>query len=363
MSSPSSAIEPQSSSPEAQTLAQPSPEPWIHDDNLFSSFFGYSLPMPDPVRQAATSSTSTISLPSTPSTAWSFVSGSPIHMQNYTIPASAMEVQDPVPTPASPPRTPNDKQKKVPRPPNAFMLFRSWLIRDGKLPPELGRRQQNISRIAGKAWNLLDESSKNGWRTEAVHRLHDHERKHPHYKFEPSPKSRRTGIDKIRKAADNSDDDTTRRLKALSDVYARDPRATNLPASRRPRQRTSPYKFPVRESTPQTPAQGHKSPQLVTGSQLGSPSTSSSSTFDSPTSSSAQSLSPLLLHAQPHPFPQGMPQQPFPYMFLPPGLPNHFEQAHQQENGVRLFAILRSTCGELTGFFIDDRLLGQLRPC
>ena len=263
-------------------------------------------------------------------------------MQFYTIPASAMDVPDPTPAPTSPPRTPGNKPKKEPRPPNAFMLFRSWLIREGKLPAELGRRQQNISRIAGKAWNMLDEINKDGWRMEAVRLLREHEREHPNYKFEPSPKSRRTGLGKIKKAADSSDDDTARRLKALSDVYARDPKATKKPTSRRPRQRTSPYKFPVKESTPQTPVRGHNTPQLVTGSQHGSPSTSALITFDSsPTSSSPQSLSPLSLHTQPHAFPQGVPQQPFQYAFLPPGLPNHFEQAHQQEDGVRHFAIPR----------------------
>lgn len=262
-------------------------------------------------------------------------------MEHYTIPASAMDVPSPVPTPASPPRTQGGKRKKIPRPPNAFMLFRSWLIRNDKLPPEFGRRQQDVSRIAGKAWNMLEETDKDVWRMVAVRRLREHERRHPNYKFEPSSKSRRTVIEK---AADDSDDDTARRLKALSDVYARDHRAARSTRPRRPRKRTSPYKPPARERAPQTPVWGYNTPQFITGSQLGSPSTPGLITFDSPSSSSSsQSLSPLPLHTQPHPFGQGMPQQPLPYMFLPPGLPNHFEQAHQQENGVCFVAFPRST--------------------
>lgn len=279
------------------------------------------------------------------------MSSPPRHMQHYTIPTSAMDAQDPILSPSSPSRTLGDTPKKIPRPPNAFMLFRSWLIRDGKLPSEIGRRQQNISRIAGKAWNLLDEPSKNGWRKEAIRLLRDHERKYPGYKFELSAKSRRTGLEKIRKAADSSYDDTTRRLKALSDVYGKDHRAVNFTAAQRPRQRASPYKFPVKERTPQKLVWGSQTPQLVTGSQLGSPSMASLITFDSPSPSPVRPLSPLPLHTQPRAFPQGMPQQPFPYTFLPPGLPNHFEQARRQENGVCPLAIPRPTCSKLTQSF------------
>jgi len=273
-------------------------------------------------------------------------------MEHYTIPALAMDIPSPVPTPGSPPRTQSGKRTKIPRPPNAFMLFRSYLIHSDKLPSEVGRRQQDVSRIAGRAWNMLKDIEKDVWRMAAVRRLREHERRHPNYKFEPSFKGRQTVIEKIRKAADDSDDDTARRLKALSDVYARDRRAAKSARPRRPRKRASPYKPPARERTPQTPVRGHHTPQLMAGSQLGSPSVPSLITFDSPSSSSsAQSLSPLPVYTQPYAFGQGMPQQPLPYMFLPPGLPNHFEQAHQQENGVCIVAFPRSTCGKLIKSF------------
>jgi len=266
-------------------------------------------------------------------------------MQHYTIPASAMDAQDSVPTLASPFRTPDGKRKKIPRPPNAFMLFRSWLIHDGKLPPEIGSRQQHISKIAGKAWKLLDEPSKNEWRKEALRRLQDHEKDYPNYKFEPSPKNCRTGLEKIRTAVAGSDDDTVRQLKALTDAYAKD---HQIAASRCPRrERASPYKLPTTERAPQRPVRGYRAPQLIAGSQLGSPSMSLI-TFDSPSPSSVQSLSSLPLRAQQHAFAQGMAQQPLPYMFLPPGFPSHFEQAYQREDGVRFFAIPRSICSKLT---------------
>ena len=187
----------------------------------------------------------------------------------------------------------------------------------------------------------------------AVRRLREHERRHPNYKFEPSFKSHQTAVEKIRNATDDSDDDTARRLKDLSDVYARDRRAANPTKPRRPRKRASPYKPPARERGPQTPVRGYGNPQLITGSRFGSPSTSSLITFDSPSSSSSssQSLSPSPLHTQPHPFGQGVPQQHLPYMFLPPGLPNHLQQAHQQEDGVCFVVFSRSTCSKLIKLF------------
>ncbi|KAF9006437.1 hypothetical protein BDQ17DRAFT_1423326 [Cyathus striatus] len=42
----------------------------------------------------------------------------------------------------------------VPRPPNAFMLFRSDFLKRGVIPPDVECRQQNLSRIAGEVWNL-----------------------------------------------------------------------------------------------------------------------------------------------------------------------------------------------------------------
>ena len=335
---------PESLPSEAQTPVQPFSEPL---DGLFSSFWGYSSSVLDPFQQPATPSTATTSLPSTPSTAPSLVPSSPDCMQYYTIPTLAMDVQDPDPISTSPSRTPNGERKKVPRPPNAFMIFRSWLIRNGKLPPGVEKRQQNISKIAGKAWRLLDEPSKKKWREKAVELLEDHKKSFPGYKFEPSSKNCRKGLEKIRKAAKDCDEETARRLKALADIYGE---TLDLDVSRRPRrERTSPYKFPAKPRTPQKPARGFQTPQLVTGSQLGSSSTSLI-TFDSASSSPVQSFNSLPLHTQPHAFTQGMIQQPLPYMFLPPGLPNHFQQAHQQENGVCLFVLPRSTCSRLTEF-------------
>lgn len=237
----------------------------------------------------------------------------PNYVQHQPIPTPAMDSRGSALVPASSSYASDEKRKKVPRPPNAFMLFRSWLIRHGELPPEVEKHQQKISKIAGKVWGLLNQSSKDVWHEMAHQRLRDHERDYPNYKFDPSPKGSRAGLKRLRKVADNSEEGDTRRLGASPDNYARDHRAAG---TRRPRrERPSPYKFPVTESTPRGPVGGHL-------------------------------LSPLPLDPQQPTFTQGTMQQPPPCMFLPPGLPNHFEQAYQQGDGVGIFASFAQHAGD-----------------
>lgn len=79
------------------------------------------------------------------------------------------------------------KKKHVPRPPNAFMLFRSMVI--NKEIPKIENRQQNVSRIAGEIWNVLDDDIKKAWHDKAVEYQIEHKMKHPDYKFAPSRKA------------------------------------------------------------------------------------------------------------------------------------------------------------------------------
>ncbi|CDO71376.1 hypothetical protein BN946_scf184908.g134 [Trametes cinnabarina] len=93
---------------------------------------------------------------------------------------------------ASRPSTPkNAKHNRVPRPPNAFMLYRSHLLKTGQIPPVVEHRQQNISRVAGEAWNMLPDAEKNKWHAKAKEVLTAHMAKHPDYKFSPERKSTR----------------------------------------------------------------------------------------------------------------------------------------------------------------------------
>ena len=266
---------------EARFPTQLLPEPRTPDNRVFSSIWDHPSAL-DPIQPTASSSTMTMALPSTSSTSSSLLPNSPDNMRRYIIPASALDVRGFASASSS--RTPGGKGKKIHRPPNAFMSFRSWLVRSGKLPPGLEKCQQSVSKVAGKAWKLLDERSKGMWRDVASQLLEDHKKNHPSPKLESSSKNCRTVYEKIRKVAKASDHDTARRLKALADVYATNPRARNLATPRRPRHEpASSHRFPTTPRTPQEPSRGYETPVTI-DSQLGSPSTSPSRTFPSPSS-------------------------------------------------------------------------------
>ncbi|KAI0650263.1 hypothetical protein C8Q79DRAFT_1006548 [Trametes meyenii] len=96
------------------------------------------------------------------------------------------------PASLSRPATPEgSRPKRIPRPPNAFMLYRSHLLKTGQIPRGVEHRQQNISRVAGECWNMLPDEEKRKWHNRAKDVLHEHMMKHPDYKFSPERKTPR----------------------------------------------------------------------------------------------------------------------------------------------------------------------------
>ncbi|VDB90005.1 unnamed protein product [Peniophora sp. CBMAI 1063] len=86
----------------------------------------------------------------------------------------------------------DDAPARVPRPPNAFMIFRSDLIKDTKFAlQKIQKKQQHLSVIAGEIWNIMPEECKTVWRTKAMSRLREHQEKHPQYKYTPKQRNGR----------------------------------------------------------------------------------------------------------------------------------------------------------------------------
>ncbi|KAI0921684.1 hypothetical protein AcW2_006577 [Taiwanofungus camphoratus] len=117
---------------------------------------------------------------------------------------SIMQKASPETLPGVPPRwsiptpPPTPKRTRIPRPPNAFMLYRSDLIRSGKIPEGVEHRQQTISRVAGECWNMLHFEEKEKWHQKAKEVLKQHMLKYPDYKFSPERKvSRKSKLDAL----------------------------------------------------------------------------------------------------------------------------------------------------------------------
>ncbi|KAK7049579.1 hypothetical protein VNI00_005610 [Paramarasmius palmivorus] len=106
------------------------------------------------------------------------------------------------------------KPKRIPRPPNAFMLFRSDLIKNGRIPKEVEHRQQTLSCVAGECWNMLREEERKEWQAKAAEKLREHQQKYPNYKFTPSPKGNSKKGKGKNDAAESKD-----RVRALREKY------------------------------------------------------------------------------------------------------------------------------------------------
>ncbi|KAK7039806.1 HMG box domain-containing protein [Favolaschia claudopus] len=94
-------------------------------------------------------------------------------------------------TPAPPPtrkRQPRGKRRSqgyIPRPPNAFMLFRADFVRQKHVPGTIEANHGSLSKIIGNCWRALPLAEKHIWEIKAKHAKAEHKQKYPDYKFRP----------------------------------------------------------------------------------------------------------------------------------------------------------------------------------
>lgn len=89
----------------------------------------------------------------------------------------------------SPPRRqPHSKKKPenhIPRPPNAFILFRSSFIKSQHVSTEVETNHSTLSKIIGLTWQNMPEDQRQIWHLKAKEALEEHKRKFPKYAFKP----------------------------------------------------------------------------------------------------------------------------------------------------------------------------------
>ncbi|KAL1743720.1 hypothetical protein HDZ31DRAFT_64793 [Schizophyllum fasciatum] len=74
----------------------------------------------------------------------------------------------------------------IPRPPNAFMLFRADFVNKGRVPPSIETVHGNLSKIIGAVWRNLPPHEAQFWQIKAAKAKQDHARAHPEYKYRPT---------------------------------------------------------------------------------------------------------------------------------------------------------------------------------
>ncbi|ESK88718.1 hypothetical protein Moror_2980 [Moniliophthora roreri MCA 2997] len=100
---------------------------------------------------------------------------------------------------SSPRRNAHSKKKPdnhIPRPPNAFILFRSSFIKSQHVSTEVETNHSTLSKIIGLTWQNLPDDERQVWHAKAKVALDEHKRKFPQYAFRPLHTKAKGGTEK-----------------------------------------------------------------------------------------------------------------------------------------------------------------------
>ncbi|KAF9555082.1 hypothetical protein CPC08DRAFT_598739, partial [Agrocybe pediades] len=89
----------------------------------------------------------------------------------------------------SPRKQPHSKKRPenhIPRPPNAFILFRSSFIKSQQVSNKIETSHSTLSKIIGLTWQSLSKEDRKVWHAKAKEALDEHKRKFPEYSFRPT---------------------------------------------------------------------------------------------------------------------------------------------------------------------------------
>ena len=97
-------------------------------------------------------------------------------------------------------RRPTHSKKRgddhIPRPPNAFILFRSSFIKNQHVSTGVETNHSTLSKIIGLTWQNMPHDERQVWHTKAKKALEEHRKKWPQYAFRPSHAKAKGGTEK-----------------------------------------------------------------------------------------------------------------------------------------------------------------------
>jgi len=87
----------------------------------------------------------------------------------------------------------HSRVNKIPRPPNAFIHFKSRFLEQKKREKDpIVKNQAEFSRYAGSVWTALPEEEKERWKAEALVIKSQHAEQNPGYRYLPTSKKAKT---------------------------------------------------------------------------------------------------------------------------------------------------------------------------
>ncbi|KAI0353849.1 hypothetical protein OH77DRAFT_1406116, partial [Trametes cingulata] len=154
-----------------------------------------------------------------------------------------MSVLSPPGTPMLGPARPSHAKKRdasyIPRPPNAFILFRSSFIRAQHIPGQIEGNHSALSKIIGKCWKALPREERKVWEAKAVVALAEHRKKYPDWRFKPAANAlakvkdgpRKRGNRKGRGQSEKEERSREKRCAKIADLLVAGKTGTDLAAA------------------------------------------------------------------------------------------------------------------------------------
>ncbi|KAG0693495.1 hypothetical protein DFH29DRAFT_964004 [Suillus ampliporus] len=165
--------------------------PAIREHDLYPNDVEDDDGMPPLVDNPNTSMSFTFFTDMTPITAFSVDPTAPCeNAWDIPAPASPVDVTDSSEYPATQTadRVYHGKKRDasyIPRPPNAFILFRSSFIRSQQVPEKVEGNHSTLSKIIGKYWKTLPREEREIWEAKALVAQAEHRKRYPDWRFRP----------------------------------------------------------------------------------------------------------------------------------------------------------------------------------
>lgn len=215
----------------------------------------------------------------------------------------------PSPSGGSPRRLTHGKKRGedyIPRPPNAFILFRSAFIKSQHVPSGVETNHSTLSKIIGLTWQSMPHDERQIWHAKAKKALEEHRKKWPQYAFRPSH-SKSKGVTEKRKVREVEPKDLKRCAK-IAELLVGGKKGTELNAAIQEFDRTHVPEIVTRFETPITARSFRRSSSAPVHddkskkpSSRRSRSTSSQPSFLPPTPTESEMSGSTDTHPAPHP--------------------------------------------------------------
>ena len=131
-------------------------------------------------------------------------SGRELRPRTRPNPSCSGHVQDATQPAAKKSHARKQPEGHIPRPRNAFILFRCDFVAQKKIPASVEPDHRNISRIVGRVWKAMSDEERRPWLEEAKKERETHKRLYPQYRYSPlSTDAGTTGASMRTKRAQN----------------------------------------------------------------------------------------------------------------------------------------------------------------